>query len=94
MLGRRKIWVTIIEVGHLKVLFITGTNQYGVVSHFMQGMRADLESININIFEVDKGSQETLKSSVKNIHNLLDFDFIASFKAVGLDIGNTRKVHC
>ena len=78
----------------MKVLFITGTNQYGVVSHFMQGMRADLESININIFEVDKGSQETLKSSVKNIHNLLDFDFIASFKAVGLDIGNTRKVHC
>ena len=92
MLGRRKIWVTIIEVGHLKVLFITGTNQYGVVSHFMQGMRADLESI--NIFEVDKGSQETPESSVKNIHNLFDFDFIASFKAVGLDIGNTRTVHC
>ena len=75
MLGRRKIWVTIIEVGHLKVLFITGTNQYGVVSHFMQGMRAELGSLNINIFELEVGSQETVKNSVKKRSNFVLFCF-------------------
>lgn len=63
---RRKICVTtIIKVGHLKLLIITGSNQYGVVSHFMQGMRAELGSLNINIFELEVGSQETVKNSVK-----------------------------
>ena len=84
---RRKICVTtIIKVGHLKLLIITGSNQYGVVSHFMQGMRAELGSLNINIFELAVGSQETVKNSVKkNVQILSYFDFVVSFNAVGLD---------
>ena len=69
----------------MKALFITGSNQYGVVSHFMQGMQFDLESMNVQIDELDVGSQQSLEKTLIGLEPLSKYDFIVSFNAVGLD---------
>jgi hypothetical protein len=69
----------------LKALFITGSNQYGVVSHFIQGMQVDLGSMNVQIYELDVGSQQSLEKTLRGVEPLSKYDFIVSFNAVGLD---------
>jgi hypothetical protein len=41
----------------LKALFITGTNQYGVVTHFLNGMQSDLSILGIEVDELNVGSK-------------------------------------
>jgi hypothetical protein len=70
----------------LKALFITGTNQYGVVTHFLKGMQSDLSILGIEVDELNVGSEKLKHQTSQNISTLSQYDFIVSFNAVGLDV--------
>ncbi|WP_166425013.1 hypothetical protein [Paraglaciecola sp. 20A4] len=70
----------------MKALFLTGSNQYGVVTHFLHGMMSDLKLLGIRVHELNVASQTTRKKTELNLDPLLTYDFILSFNGVGLDV--------
>ncbi|BDX08481.1 hypothetical protein [Planctobacterium marinum] len=70
----------------MKVLIFSGTNQYGVVSQFISGMKADLEALGAGVNTLDLSSNETATTSLQNIDINDEFDFIISFNGIGLDL--------
>ncbi|MFC3092794.1 hypothetical protein DRW07_01070 [Alteromonas sediminis] len=75
-----------------KALLIFGSNQYGVVSHFFEGMATDLLASGVTVDLLDFSSPETVEATATNIDKLDNYDFIVSFNGVGQDIklDNTR----
>jgi hypothetical protein len=70
----------------LKALFITGSNQYGVVAHFLREMRKDLSLLSFESDLLDVSNDETFKNTAASIAKLSDYNFIVSFNGVGLDV--------
>lgn len=67
-------------------LILIGSNQYGVASEFINGIREDLHSLNISTELLDLNSQGSIESHINNDKTINDFDFFLSFNAVGLDL--------
>ena len=70
----------------LKALFISGSNQYGVVTHFLNGMQSDLSLLGIEVDELNVGSEELKQQTLKTLAPIAQYDFIVSFNGVGLDV--------
>lgn len=67
-------------------LLVIGSNQYGVVSEFFNGMREDLATLGIHTHLLDVASEETIQQSERSLEPLDHYDFVVTFNAVGLDI--------
>lgn len=70
----------------MKALFISGSNQYGVVTHFLNGMQSDLSLLGIEVDELNVGSEELKQQTLKTLAPIAQYDFIVSFNGVGLDV--------
>ena len=68
----------------MKALFIAGTNQYGVVTHFLNGMQSDLSLLGIEVDELNVGTEELKQKTLQTLSPLIQYDFIVSFNGVGL----------
>ncbi|MDP5031182.1 hypothetical protein [Paraglaciecola sp.] len=68
----------------MKALFITGSNQYGVLSHFLSEMRADLALLDIETDQLDVANEESIKISSTNLSELKNYSFIVSINGMGL----------
>lgn len=69
-----------------KGLVIIGSNQYGVVSEFISGIRQDLQSLNITTELLDLNSPSSIEYQASREDRFDEFDFFISFNAVGLDL--------
>lgn len=67
----------------MHALFITTDNQYGVVHHFIQGMRDDLEILGIQSHRVNVLS---LQSTDYSLLPLSQYELVISFNGVGLTL--------
>lgn len=70
----------------MKALFISGSNQYGVVTQFLTGMKQDLEMLDVSIDQMYLGDEEGKAQAVEVLDKLSEYDFIVSFNTLGLDI--------
>tara|TARA_Y100000033_G_scaffold51239_1_gene64947 strand:+ start:10497 stop:11588 length:1092 start_codon:yes stop_codon:yes gene_type:complete len=70
----------------LKALFITGNNQYGVASHFLNGMQQDFASSGIESIELSLHNAEAIAHAEQQLKSDLDYDIVISFNGLGLDI--------
>ncbi|GGW73549.1 glycosyltransferase [Alteromonas halophila] len=68
----------------MHALLLTGQNQYGVVSHFLAGIIADLKQMAIDTALLNAESPDTLKAGLETLPSLSSFDFVISFNGVGL----------
>lgn len=73
----------------MKVLFLEGTNQYGVIDFFIDGMKADLTDMGIEVGRLDF-SPEQQSQSLEQLRQGVSFDVVISFNGIGLDI-NTEN---
>ncbi len=70
----------------LKALLIIGSNQYGVVSHFFNGIVKDLVNLGVNTDLLDVTSPETIEKTAPAIDKFTNYDFIVTFNGVVLDL--------
>lgn len=68
----------------MKALILTGENQYHVVSHFIDGIMADLALMNIAADNLSMASESEILLGVKQLAPLIDYQFVISFNGVGL----------
>lgn len=73
----------------MKVLFLEGSNQYGVVDFFLSGIKTDLASMG---FECESLSfaKEHQQSALEAIANGIEHDIVFSFNGIGLDVKNDQ----
>ncbi|GGO73830.1 hypothetical protein [Bowmanella pacifica] len=70
----------------MQVLFITGQNQYGVVSHFLDGMREDLESVGVRTDSLSVESEQHIHRDLPQLLPLQEYDQLISFNGMGLHL--------
>ena len=70
----------------MRTLFIEGSNQYGVVSHFLRGMKDDLKGLGVEVETLDLGTEEGKGSAMKYLGDMARYNFIVSFNTLGLDL--------
>ena len=69
-----------------KALLVIGSNQYGVVSNFFNGISKDLASLGVTTDLLDVASQETIERTAPSIEKFDVYDFIVAFNGVGLEL--------
>ncbi|MDO6568440.1 hypothetical protein Q4561_15320 [Alteromonas sp. 1_MG-2023] len=68
----------------MRTLMLLTANQYGVVSHFFEGIYFTLAKKGYDIDCIDCSTPETIKESLGSISSVEDYDNIFSFNGVGL----------
>ncbi|MBN7818883.1 hypothetical protein [Bowmanella yangjiangensis] len=70
----------------MRVLFITGQNQYGVVSHFLAGMREDLQAAGVDSDTLSVESEQSVQRDFPQLLPLEEYDQVISFNGMGLHL--------